>query len=146
MRDLQADTTMLVSRATGAAGAKGNGVSVAVDLGRRALRRLRVGRLEPASRRRRRGLDVFVRDLQADATTWSAAPPAPPAPRATPTLHRVDLGDGRFVAFVPSASNLHPDDGVGTQDVFVRDLQADTTTLVSRAAGATGATGNGNSF
>jgi RTX calcium-binding nonapeptide repeat (4 copies) len=54
--------------------------------------------------------------------------------------------DGRLVAFQSGASNLHPDDGDFTQDVFVRDLQAGTTTLVSRAAGAAGGKGNSFSF
>jgi hypothetical protein len=50
--------------------------------------------------------------------------------------------DGRLVAFDSFASNLHPDDGDNSADVFVRDLQAGTTTLVSRAAGAGGAKAN----
>jgi Ca2+-binding RTX toxin-like protein len=54
--------------------------------------------------------------------------------------------DGRFVAFMSRASNLHPDDGDDAADVFVRDLQTNTTTLVSRAAGATGVKGDGNSL
>jgi hypothetical protein len=46
--------------------------------------------------------------------------------------------DGRFVAFTSNASNLHPDDDDTVDDVFVRDLVLNTTTLVSRAAGASG--------
>jgi Ca2+-binding RTX toxin-like protein len=46
------------------------------------------------------------------------------------------------VGFTSNASNLHPDDTDATDDVFVRDLQADTTTLVSRAAGPTGTKGD----
>ena len=54
--------------------------------------------------------------------------------------------DGRFVAFDSAATNLHPDDAGARPsfDVFVRDLQANTTTLVSRATGATGVKGNGS--
>ena len=40
-------------------------------------------------------------------------------------------GDGRYVVFTSSADNLVPGDTNNAQDVFVRDLQADTTTLVS---------------
>jgi WD40-like Beta Propeller Repeat len=54
--------------------------------------------------------------------------------------------DGRFVAFASFASNLHPDDPDAISDVFVRDLVTNTTTLVSRAAGAAGAKGNDGSF
>jgi Tol biopolymer transport system component len=51
--------------------------------------------------------------------------------------------DGRYIAFRSSASNLVANDTNGaTRDVFVRDLVAGTTTLVSvNAAG----TGSGNS-
>jgi len=42
--------------------------------------------------------------------------------------------DGRFVTFVSSANNLVPDDTNGIPDVFLRDLQVGTTTLVSVGA------------
>ena len=43
--------------------------------------------------------------------------------------------DGRFVAFISSASNLSGDDNDSFQNIYVRDLQTRTTTHVSRAAG-----------
>ena len=52
--------------------------------------------------------------------------------------------DGRFVAFATTAS-LSPVDGSPDSDVYVRDLVAQTTTLVSRAPGLAGAKGNGRS-
>jgi Tol biopolymer transport system component len=39
--------------------------------------------------------------------------------------------DGRYVAFASSATNLVPNDTNGRTDIFVRDLVANTTTLVS---------------
>jgi hypothetical protein len=48
--------------------------------------------------------------------------------------------DGRYVAFVSSASNLVPGDSNGIQDIFVRDLQSGTTTLASLGAKSTGTT------
>ena len=51
--------------------------------------------------------------------------------------------DQRFVAFESDASNLVAGDVNGVRDVFVRDRQAATTTLVSVATG--GAQGNGPS-
>jgi Tol biopolymer transport system component len=42
--------------------------------------------------------------------------------------------DGRYVVFMSSANNLVAGDTNGMADVFVRDLQADTTTLVSVGA------------
>jgi len=50
--------------------------------------------------------------------------------------------DGRFVAFHSSATNLVAGDTNAAQDVFVRDLQTNTTERVSVAAG--GAQGNGS--
>ena len=43
------------------------------------------------------------------------------------------------------AKNLSGEDGDTTRDVFVRDLAANTTTLVSRSAGAAGASADGDS-
>jgi Tol biopolymer transport system component len=54
-------------------------------------------------------------------------------------------GDGRYVAFTSAADNLVANDTNGTLDVFVRDLQAQTTTLVS--IGSNGVDpGNGDSY
>lgn len=54
-------------------------------------------------------------------------------------------GDGRYVTFTSSADDLVPNDTNNAQDVFVRDLQAGTTTLVS--VGTNGInSGNGDSF
>ena len=39
--------------------------------------------------------------------------------------------DGRYVAFASTSDNLVPDDVNGTTDIFVRDTQTGTTTLVS---------------
>jgi Tol biopolymer transport system component len=54
--------------------------------------------------------------------------------------------DGRFVAFASKASNLVPEDTDATLDVFVRDVESDITTLVSRASGPAGPKGEAASF
>ena len=66
-------------------------------------------------------LDVFVRDLQAGMRLcWSAAPQAWLVPKGNGYSRLPSVSaDGRFVAFESGASNLHPDDSDGTQDVFV---------------------------
>ena len=85
---------------------------------------------------------------------------APAAVAQRPTLVSVALDDtaaasnssedpvvsanGRFVAFHSFAFNLVPNDFNGRRDVFVRDLQNGTTTLVSVNLSGTG-TGNGTS-
>lgn len=51
--------------------------------------------------------------------------------------------NGRYVAFTSNAGNLSADD-VAVQDAFVRDLQTNTTTLVSRESGV--APDNGGDF
>jgi hypothetical protein len=50
--------------------------------------------------------------------------------------------DGRFVAFASEATNLVPGDTNGFFDVFVRDLQAGTTELISVGLGGVPANGN----
>jgi len=46
-------------------------------------------------------------------------------------------GDGRYVAFQSTASNLAAGDADGLTDIFVRDRSLTTTTLVSRSTGGT---------
>ena len=52
--------------------------------------------------------------------------------------------DGRYVAFRSAATNLVSSDGNGTFDIFLRDLQAGTTTRISEASG--GGDANGTSY
>ncbi len=80
--------------------------------------------------------DIFVRDLQAGtnilvsvAADGGIANGASTDPVMTP--------DGRWVAFISAATNLVAGDTNGIPDVFIRDLVAQTTTLVS--VGANGA-------
>ena len=55
--------------------------------------------------------------------------------------------DGRYVAFESSASNLAADDDNGARDIFVRDLQTNATTLVSRRSALSGnGPASGSSF
>ena len=45
------------------------------------------------------------------------------------------VANGRYVAFASAATNLSPDDTDSNYDVYVRDVMANTITLVSRASG-----------
>lgn len=91
---------------------------------------------------------VYVRDLLTDRTTLVS--------RATGVNGAIANGqeceaggisaDGRFVAFSCDATNLSPDATDGDYQVYVRDLVANTTTLVSRANGATGAPASTGAF
>lgn len=49
--------------------------------------------------------------------------------------------DGTLVAFSSTATNLHPADGDSEYDVFLKDLESGSVTLVSRAADGTKANG-----
>jgi Calx-beta domain/WD40-like Beta Propeller Repeat len=148
VRDLQINTTTLVSRASGASGAKGNNFSVTPSIsadGRLVAFHSFASNLDPADGDTT--ADVFVRDLQTNTTTLVSRAGGPNGSKGNDFSDEAAIStDGRFVAFDSNASNLDPGDGNTAGNVFVRDLQATTTTLVSRAAGAAGGTGNGFSL
>lgn len=90
--------------------------------------------------------DVFVRDVSANKTTLvSRADGADGAPGFADSHSPSISDDGRLVAFESGAGNLSATDGAGT-DVFVRDVAWDNTVLMSRASGADGETGAGDSY
>jgi Tol biopolymer transport system component len=87
--------------------------------------------------------DVFVTDRDGAVTRVSVAAGGadPNGPSSDPDIS----ADGRFVVFESAASNLVDGDTDGVADVFVRDLQTQTTSLVSSARGggpADGASGS----
>ncbi len=74
------------------------------------------------------GFDVYVRDLANGTTTCvNLDPNGTPADGGAPEIS----GDGRFVSFVSSATNLVPNDTNGQTDIFVRDLDAGVTSIAS---------------
>jgi len=77
--------------------------------------------------------DIFVRDVVNGLTTLISVSTNGNNGNGT-SRGSVMTGNGRYVAFVSTASNLVPGDTNGIADVFVRDLQADTTTLASVGA------------
>lgn len=142
VRDLETGATSLVSRATGPAGAKGNGFSsnpaISAD-GLRVAFSSTATNLDPGDTDT--SFDVYVRDLQVQTTTLASRADGPLGAKGTSSGAASISADGRFVAF-QSLARLDPDDGDGYDDVYVRDLQTNSTTLVSRASGVSGATGN----
>jgi Ca2+-binding RTX toxin-like protein len=149
VRELRTDTTVLVSRASGGAGSKGNGGSAFPSLsadGRYVAFGSTATNLDPDDHDS--DFDVFVRDLESNSTELvSRASGATGAKGNDPSFGTPSISaDGRLVAFDSTASNLHPYDSVSDRDVFVRDLRAHTTVMVSRASGASGAPGNDDSF
>ena len=78
--------------------------------------------------------------------TLASRADGPGGPGADGNVNEATISaDGRHVAFESDADNLSAADGNAFANVFVRDLQAATTTLVSRSAGAAGAGGDGGS-
>jgi Tol biopolymer transport system component len=137
VRDMQTGTVTLVSRATTAGGATSDGVStkpsISADGTRVAFQSTATNLGTDADVKS----DIFVRDTQA-ATTTLVSRAANPGNGAS--QNAAISGDGRHVAFDSKSTNL-PDDGDANDDVFVRDTQANTTTLVDRADGVNGAKG-----
>ncbi|NJC70769.1 hypothetical protein HC031_13740 [Planosporangium thailandense] len=87
--------------------------------------------------------DIFVRDRVAGTTTRVSV--ATGGRQANGTSRGVSISaDGRYVAFMSDASNLVAGDTNKTDDVFVRDRVAGTTTRVSVANG--GGQANGQSY
>jgi hypothetical protein len=148
VRDLQSNTTTLVSRQSAAAGGAGgngdsSGGSISAD-GRFVAFTSRATNLTADAGT---GLEVFVRDLQTSTTTLvsrQSAADGGGVGDGNSFTARISADGGR-VAFTSRADNLSDDDVDGVEDIFVRDLDARTTTLVSRAAEATGAGGNADS-
>lgn len=85
--------------------------------------------------------DAFVKDLKTGTTTLVSAKPDGSAAGGVSSVGI--SADGRIVVFMSNAAGIAGNDVNGTHDVFVRDMTAGTTTLVSRNAAGTAA---GNSF
>jgi Tol biopolymer transport system component len=145
VRDLQAATTTLVSRANGPTGAPSDGSSgdPSISADGRFVAFGSTGTNLSDEDAPGDFQDVFVRDLQTNTTTLVSRASATGTADGAVADSIADAAsisvDGRFVAFVTRARNLSDDDRDATDDVFVRDLQAKTTTLVSRASDAVGA-------
>jgi Tol biopolymer transport system component len=145
-RDNQTGETMLISRASGAAGLGGNNHSGALDAGvvsaaapagapsisadgNRVAFSSAADNLVGGDTNGR--ADVFVRDAAAATTTRVSVLPGGGEIAASASIDPAISGDGNRVAFVTGAA-IDPQDGNGDGDVYLRDLGAATTTLVSR--------------
>jgi Tol biopolymer transport system component len=95
---------------------------------------------EPATANRRPVANVYVRDRGAGTTTRVSVGPSG-NPLGLSSYDAVVSGNGRYVAFVSDAANLVQRDKNEAADVFVRDLEQRTTTLVSRSASGGAANG-----
>lgn len=145
VRDLQANTTVLVTQSNGTAANEDSLESALSADGRYITFSSFATNLDPDDDDGLR--DVFVRDRQANTTSLvSRADGADGARGSTTSIEPAISADGRYVTFRSFATNLDPDDDDDASDVFVRDRQADTTALVSRASGADGMKADNSSF
>jgi Tol biopolymer transport system component len=144
-RDLQSNTTLLISRADGAAGALADQGSFSASISDDGDRMAFVSAASNLVADDGNGTlhwDLFVRDVSS-ADTIHASRSSADVPMETgggvgfyPSIS----GDGTRVAFTSPADNLSPDDNDGdSTDVFVKNLTSGVLTLVSRASGASGA-------
>ncbi|MFI0843310.1 beta strand repeat-containing protein [Mesorhizobium sp. IMUNJ 23232] len=76
--------------------------------------------------------DIFVRDIAAGTTTLASVSTVGGSGDGQSSGASIS-GNGRYVVFQSDATNLVAGDTNGTTDVFVRDLQTNTTTRVSTA-------------
>ncbi len=136
LRDRASNTTTLISvNLTGTGGGNGNSFPLGISTnGRFVLFESDADNLL-ANDTNNAG-DIFVRDLVNGTTTlvsvntngWSGSGGSRD-PAMTP--------DGRYVTFVSAANDLVSGDANGIPDIFVRDLQSNTTMLVSVGATST---------
>lgn len=92
------------------------------------------------------GPQAWVRDRQSATTTLASRRSGDDGDPAAGAADQPDVSaDGQFVVFRSAAKNLSDEDADSTTDIFERDLNAATTTLVSRADGPAGAAADGGS-
>ena len=83
------------------------------------------------------GTQIFLRDTQTDTTTLVSRVGLGNAGNGDSSQPTISA-DGRFVAFTSIAPNLASIPGASGTQIFLRDTQTDTTTLVSQDAGIAG--------
>jgi TolB protein len=137
VRDLRRNRTIYVSRASGARGKGANNSSYAPALsgdGSVVAFHSDATNLDPADRSDR--ADVYVRDLRTNRTVLVSRAAGARGAHGNGASEGASISaDGRYVAFVSRARNLHPDDTDGRRDVYVRDLRRNVTRLVSQGPG-----------
>ena len=142
VRDRQTGTTLYASRASGAAGAQGNGPSVFPSISSDGRYVAFQSLASSLSGDDIDGLyDVFVRDLVTNTTVLASRAGNGAAADGDSWQPSISA-DGRSVAFTSEANNLTAGDDDDYWNIFVRDLQHGAVTYVSGAGGAAGDLGS----
>lgn len=121
LRDTQSNTTTLVAADAGAPVISADGRFVAFESGAANL-------TAPPDANGFR--DVYVKDMQTGAATRASLSSTGAEPNNDSAVLSIS-GDGRYVVFDSGADNLVPNDTNGHGDIFVRDMQTNTTIGVS---------------
>jgi len=135
LRDRSSNTTTLVSISPSGSTA-GNGPSFPISIstnGQYVLFESSASNLVEGDTNN--SVDVFVRDLLNKVTFLISSPVIGTSGNGTSRAATM-TPDGHFVVFLSGASNLVAGDTNGIPDVFIRDLQSNTTALVSIGAKA----------
>ncbi len=141
IRDRHTGITRRLSVATGGAQANGHSSGAKISAnGRFVVFHSDATNLVPNDTNNRQ--DIFVRDRKAN-TTKRISVSSSGAQADGHSEYASVSGDGRFVAFQSSATNLVASDSNGFDDIFVRDRKTRTTRRVSMGLG--GAQSNGDS-
>jgi Tol biopolymer transport system component len=148
LRDLSPGTTKLISRkgAAGPAGNKGS-TSPAIDADGSHVAFATSADDFSAIPDGNAGSDIWVRDVAAGQVTLVSRALAANETANASSFAPAISADGNRIAFSSIATNLVAgvDVNGGSRDVFVRDVAAATTALVSATADANGISGNGGS-
>jgi Tol biopolymer transport system component len=147
LRDTQTNTTTLVSRqsaADGGAGADVHATNPSISPnGRYVAFESNSYELSTADHDSFR--DIFLRDVTTSTTTLISRANGAAGAGGDDNSFNASASSSGQVAFQSNANNLSTRDDNFLTNVYVRDSVAGTTTLVSRAGGATGAGGDGTS-
>jgi hypothetical protein len=127
VRDVDAGTTTLASRADGRHGPRGNSESpyggwLSAD-GRYVAFSSLSWNLDPVDSLSNNRFDTFVRDLRTHQTTLASRSQSGARGNGSSQLPTLS-GDGRYMVFTSRASNFVPVDRDSRPDVYVRDLRA----------------------
>lgn len=148
VRDLRRGRTVLVSRADGIGGTPANGRSYEASIsphGRYVVFVSDATNLSPGAANTPATEEIYVRDRTTHTTTLvSRASGANGSPANGPCGEPSVSLDGRHIVFSSTATNLvaTPTAAPVVRQVYLRDLNSEETSLVSRGNGESGAPGN----
>lgn len=147
LRDLQTSTTRLVSINAAGTDSGRNGGSELLDIspdGRFITFTSHASDLTPHAVGNVAANNIYVRDAVNNTTALVTVNAAGTASGNGTSFGGSVSSDGRYVVFTSASNDLVPNDSGSGNDVFLRDLQAGTTTRLStNSAGTAG--GNGDS-